>query len=176
MLPEFGYVRPQVGPIEIFRHFDAEEASRTDGDIGVGGKIEIDFKAVCQQPNGQHPARGQGDIGAVEMVGEGGQKISEHEFLGEADEDASDALLPIDFPLEARLGQLWPEILVSLDRPGHHGWKKENESEVLAELSSRSRPAITVHRIMDELESEEGDAQGQKRSGPINRIVANGTE
>src|ERR1041385_5516672 len=105
------------------------------------------------------------------MVGEGGQQIGEHELFCQANEDSSDAELPIVIPNEARICQLGPKILISLDRSGDHGWKEQDEGEIISEFSGRGDAAVTVDRIMNELECEKRNSQGQKCAGPVNGIV-----
>ncbi len=81
MFPKFGNVQPQIRPIKILGHFDAEQPSGANRNVRVSGKIEVDFHAVSQQPNRQDPPLGLRDVRPVQMIRKRGQKIGDYKFL-----------------------------------------------------------------------------------------------
>ena len=79
--PEFSDVPGKIRPVEVFRDLDAEKPARSDSDVRVGGKIEVDLPPIAEQPQQQCPTRSHRDVLAVQVVGQAGQKIGEHELL-----------------------------------------------------------------------------------------------
>lgn len=83
MAPEIGDVGIEVGPIEIFGDLDAKEPSRTDGDVGIGGKVGVNFDAIGKKPKRKRGALGLCDVVNVQVVGIGGEKIRDGEFFSQ---------------------------------------------------------------------------------------------
>src|SRR5262249_5974909 len=104
------------------------------------------------------------------------QQVGDHEFLGQADENSRDADLPILIPNNARIRQLGPEVLVTLNWAGDHRGKEEDECDVFAKFSGRSRAAIAIHRVMNELEREKRNPKRKKRAGPEDGIMCGRSE
>src|SRR5215468_3583712 len=67
--PELRDVDLQIRPVKIFRDGNAEEARGADGDVGVGGKVRVDFHPVDDEPERKNGPVGDCDIGDVEVAG-----------------------------------------------------------------------------------------------------------
>ena len=68
VFPEFGDVCAQIRPIKILRYSQTKKAGRTDRNIRVSGKIEIDLQSVGEQPDRQNPTLRRRDVRGVQMV------------------------------------------------------------------------------------------------------------
>src|SRR5205807_3537252 len=168
--PELRDVRPRVRPIEVLRNPDAKEPRRSNCDIRVRRKVEIDLARVRQDPHDERAAARRRDVGAVQMVGDARQEIGDRELLREADEDACDAAVPVGGPVGARLLYAGAEVLKPLDRPGHERRKKEDEREILAERAALDAAVIPIDGVVNELEREERHTEREKRAAPHERI------
>ena len=82
--PKISDVGLEIRPVEILLHRDPKEPGRTDRNIGIARKIEVDMNPIREDPNNKNPARGNGNIRMVQVVGQGGQDIRDGEFLDQA--------------------------------------------------------------------------------------------
>jgi hypothetical protein len=80
-LPEALDIAPAIRPVKVLWHSDAEQARRTNCNVGIAGEIGIDFDSVRKGPQEQYAAVGQQDILPVEVVGPGSEKICDRKFL-----------------------------------------------------------------------------------------------
>src|SRR5258708_22104018 len=94
------------------------------------------------------------------------QHIGDAELLGQTDEDARDPALPVQRPFGRRRAQARREVLEAFDWPGDERRKEKDERQVVAERPALDLALIAIDRVVNELEREERDADGQERAPP----------
>src|SRR5207248_6337670 len=151
-----------------------KERRRSAGDVGVAREVEIDLQPEREggEPRfaGPHRAAARGrESGGRDRR----QAVGQEHLLPEAPPDQ-----PQPFPRKRRVEpseghQRRDELLEPLDRTGDLGGKERGEHVELREAVYRQVPSIDVDQVVDELEGEERDAEGQneleERRGPLLR-------
>src|SRR5258708_28823774 len=161
--PKLGRIARQVRPIKILRNVDAEQAGAADGDVGIRREVEVDAPTVEDDPERQgRVARVARRVGSERTFQEHVDVVGHDRLLDEADRDSAEATPQVlrshSCALEGRY-----EALSALDRAGDHGREEQNERRVRHLRDLQDATPIAVGRIVNKLEYEERQTQGQRQ-------------
>ena len=177
--PELGDRARSVRVVEIFREFEAHDATQTDGHVAVAGKVEIDLEGVGQ---GDEPCRTRvqsgdacHDVAYLRGV-EGGRPqhlvnaktddISDEDFLTQTDDKTIETLQAVGhrgFALTDLLGN----VAIAHDGTCNELREHGDIQHVIAQfLQGLVDATVGVQSVGDALEREERDTDGQQDALP----------
>src|ERR1700690_1537449 len=167
-LPEVLQVPCQVGPAEVLRQRDPQEARKANRNVAIPGEIHQDAERDGHQdkPTAEYP---EGRELALRRVNVEREVVGDDHLLGEADRDPEEALANgIQPKYLASLLERRDELRVPLDRPGDQAWEEDAEQQELERVSDGTAPAADLEEVMDEFKGEEAhpERRGAGHDGP----------
>jgi len=161
-LPELARTRRQVGPVEVLRQPDSEEARESDGHVAVAREVEVDLVGVGVDAEQQDRRR---DLGRrfEAAIREGPQRVGEDHLLDETRGDAHRPVLEVGDADGRRRGELGQQLARPHDRARHQLREEGDvEGEVAQTAGGALAPPVDLERVAHGLEGVEGDADGQR--------------
>ena len=150
------------GHIEVFQKVEAEHAPKSDGHIGIAGKIVVHLHEIGA---GGDPAEGHADLTLrqhVHRVHQPGQGVGEDRFLGKAQHEAPYALAEIVRSLRAAR-DLLRHGLIPHDGAGDELREERDVQAHVHQVLLGPAPApVHVDHVAHGLEGEKRYADGQR--------------
>ncbi len=163
--PEFGGASGNIGIVEVFREFESEHFSQTDGHVRVAGEIKINLQRVRQraEPGGGH---GEGHAGAENVIRHLRHIVGNQNLLRQAIDEALHAVAKVRQRLPA-VHDLLLDGVVADDRAGDELREERDVEAHIPHTLLRLRLAVVnVKEIGQELEGEERNPDGEGNVDP----------
>ena len=150
-----------IGLVEIAREAEAEQASKADRHVGIGGKIAVDLHGIAIGGERQFQAGMARRVGKHRIDQVHRDVVGDHRLLHRAPQDQDETGRRF-LPPEARgVAQLRQQVAGPHDRPGHEMGKEAHQQGEI-EQPRRARAAVVdIDHIAQALEREERDADRQ---------------
>lgn len=162
-LPVFLKILRLIRRIEVLGDPDVEHPAQPDSHICIAGQVKIIGNGIF---NGVKPGLDNGKVGChivKESLGVRGKRIGDQHFLGAADGEnkKSHRYIVKDQFVVFLVLKLRNHLCVMNDRSHDQLWEKGDEQQIIQNIITLGLSPEGIHKKGDELESKEGNTDGQ---------------